>query len=90
MTVHPANSDFATSACFAAEYSNALGGVFDLSLRKADRVRYLGFDDRPLVVLGLLPLAALSNAFFDGWNPVLTPRQMLSCYALSTLFTTIY
>ena len=62
----------------------------NLFLNKADRVRYLGFDDRPLVLLGIFPLAALSNAFFDGWNPVLTPRQMLSCYALSILFTTIY
>ena len=34
-----ANSDFATSA-FAAEYGNALGGVFDLSLRKGNRDRY--------------------------------------------------
>jgi hypothetical protein len=34
-----ANSDFATSA-FAAEYGNALSGVFDLSLRKGNRDRY--------------------------------------------------
>lgn len=34
-----ANSDFATSA-FAAEYGNALGGVFDLQLRKGNRDRY--------------------------------------------------
>ncbi|MDN3637067.1 TonB-dependent receptor [Neolewinella lacunae] len=33
------NSDFATSA-FAAEYGNAIGGVFDLSLRKGNRDRY--------------------------------------------------
>ena len=32
------NSDFATSA-FAAEYGNALGGVFDLTLRKGNRDR---------------------------------------------------
>jgi hypothetical protein len=34
-----ANSDFATSA-FAAEYGNAIGGVFDLQLRKGNRDRY--------------------------------------------------
>ena len=34
-----ANSDFATSA-FAAEYGNAISGVFDLSLRKGNRDRY--------------------------------------------------
>ncbi len=34
-----ANSDFATSA-FAAEYGNALSGVFDLQLRKGNRDRY--------------------------------------------------
>jgi len=34
-----ANSDFATSA-FAAEYGNALSGVFDLSLRKGNRDRF--------------------------------------------------
>lgn len=34
-----ANSDFATSA-FAAEYGNALSGVFDLSLRKGNRDQY--------------------------------------------------
>ncbi|MTB52862.1 TonB-dependent receptor [Lewinella sp. W8] len=34
-----ANSDFATSA-FAAEYGNALSGVFDLSLRRGNRDRY--------------------------------------------------
>ncbi len=33
------NSDFATSA-FAAEYGNALSGVFDLSLRTGNRDRY--------------------------------------------------
>ncbi|WP_020569210.1 TonB-dependent receptor [Neolewinella persica] len=33
------NSDFATSA-FAAEYGNAIGGVFDLQLRKGNRDRY--------------------------------------------------
>ena len=33
-----ANSDFATSA-FAAEYGNALSGVFDLSLRRGNRER---------------------------------------------------
>lgn len=33
------NSDFATSA-FAAEYGNAIGGVFDLNLRKGNRDRY--------------------------------------------------
>ncbi|MEO0732500.1 MAG: TonB-dependent receptor, partial [Bacteroidota bacterium] len=34
-----ANSDFATSA-FAAEYGNALSGVFDLQLRRGNRDRY--------------------------------------------------
>lgn len=34
-----ANSDFATSA-FAAEYGNALSGVFDLRLRTGNRERY--------------------------------------------------
>ncbi|OAV42576.1 TonB-dependent receptor [Lewinella sp. 4G2] len=34
-----ANSEFATSA-FAAEYGNAIGGVFDLSLRRGNRDRY--------------------------------------------------
>ncbi len=34
-----ANSDFATSA-FAAEYGNALSGVFDLRLRSGNRERY--------------------------------------------------
>ena len=33
------NSDFSTSA-FAAEYGNALGGVFDLTLRRGNRDRY--------------------------------------------------
>ncbi len=66
-----ANSDFATSA-FAAEYGNALSGVFDLSLRSGNRERYefmgqLGtFSGLEALAEG--PLSAKGGSFIVGFR----------------------
>ena len=66
-----ANSDFATSA-FAAEYGNALSGVFDLRLRTGNRERYefmaqLGtFTGVELLAEG--PLGSGGGSFITGFR----------------------
>ena len=66
-----ANSDFATSA-FAAEYGNALSGVFDLRLRSGNRERYefmgqLGtFSGIEVMAEG--PLGTKGGAFVAGFR----------------------
>ncbi|OAV42575.1 sensor histidine kinase [Lewinella sp. 4G2] len=55
-----------------------------------DRLRYFGFDDRYAMALGILPIAAISNLLFDGWDEALSGGEMLVCYGISVTLTVLY
>ncbi len=57
---------------------------------KADRVHLLGFNDLPVMILGMLPLAWLANVLFGGANPGMDVTESATCYGVAFLFTLVH
>ena len=61
-----------------------------LFYNKAERIRYLGFDDRWLMVIGIPVMAILSCVLYGGFDPSLTGGQMLEAYLAGFVYTMVY
>lgn len=61
-----------------------------LFFTKAERIKYLGFDDLCVMLVGIFPLAGLGNVLFGGANPDISMWESANCYGISLAFTTLY
>ena len=61
-----------------------------LLFTKAELHRYLGFNDRWLILLGIPVVSVLSNTLFGGFDPELTKNQMLITYACALFYTSVH
>ena len=57
---------------------------------KAERIRYLGFDDLWPITLGVPVIGLLSNTIYGGFDPSLSGSQMMATYTWSVVYTSIY
>ncbi|MFK8163597.1 MAG: sensor histidine kinase [Lewinella sp.] len=57
---------------------------------KAERIKYLGFDDLCVMLVGIFPLAGLGNILFGGSNPDISMWESANCYGISLTFTIVY
>lgn len=58
-------------------------------LKKADKIKYLGFDDKWFMIIGILILAWISNYLFSGNLTDCTPLELLANYSISVFFSTL-
>ncbi|WP_083926202.1 sensor histidine kinase [Neolewinella persica] len=61
-----------------------------LFFTKAERIKYLGFDDLCVMLVGIFPLAGIGNVLFGGATPGISMWESANCYGISLTFTTLY
>jgi LytS/YehU family sensor histidine kinase len=57
---------------------------------KAERIKYLGFDDLCVVLVGIFPMAGIGNVLFGGATPGISMWESANCYGISLTFTVLY
>ena len=58
-------------------------------LKKADKIKYLGFDDKWFMTIGILILAWITNYLFSDNLTDCTPLELLGNYSISVFFSTL-
>lgn len=61
-----------------------------LFFTKAERIKYLGFDDLCVMLVGIFPLAGIGNVLFGGATPGISMMESANCYGIALSFTIMY
>lgn len=61
-----------------------------LFFNKAERIKYLGFDDLCVMLVGIFPLAGIGNILFGGATPGISMWESANCYGIALTFTVLY
>jgi two-component system LytT family sensor kinase len=64
--------------------------TMNLFFNKAERIKYLGFDDLCVMLVGIFPLAGLGNVLFGGGHSEISMWESANCYGISLTYTILY